>query len=234
MSKRIDLTGQRFGRLTVIKEDPMRDKRGLAKWICQCDCGNTVSIVGSRLRSGHTKSCGCLKLNVNELGGQRFGRLTAIKRDPARDDQGRTRWICKCDCGNTISATEYFLRIGYIKSCGCLSKENAIKALFKYDIDGTRVSKLLSKKLQSNNTSGKRGVHWDKQHNKWVAQIGFKKKRYRLGFTSDFEEACRLRDEAEEHIFGDFLSWYAKMYPEQWKSLNEAKRLDNMHQALSE
>lgn len=58
MSKLIDLTGQRFGRLTVI-ERTITSKSGRAKWLCQCDCGKSTTTTGTNLRTGVTKSCGC-------------------------------------------------------------------------------------------------------------------------------------------------------------------------------
>lgn len=61
MRKKLDLTGQRFGKLTVIEEDPKRDNQGNVKWICRCDCGNTVSVIGTSLTRGNTRSCGCLR-----------------------------------------------------------------------------------------------------------------------------------------------------------------------------
>ena len=60
MSKPIDLTGQRFGRLTV-QELAGRDKGGRATWRCLCDCGNTSVVIAYSLRGGHTTSCGCLR-----------------------------------------------------------------------------------------------------------------------------------------------------------------------------
>ena len=51
-------TGNRYGRLTVIKEADRSNKR--ARWLCQCDCGNKVVVIGKNLRNGNTKSCGCL------------------------------------------------------------------------------------------------------------------------------------------------------------------------------
>lgn len=59
--KRKDITGQRFGRLIVVKFIPMneRDNRD-RQWLCKCDCGNYVQVNGTKLRSGHTNSCGCL------------------------------------------------------------------------------------------------------------------------------------------------------------------------------
>ena len=57
-----DITNQKFGKLTVIKRGENTPK-GLATWICQCDCGNIVNVRGSDLRKGHTKSCGCASRN---------------------------------------------------------------------------------------------------------------------------------------------------------------------------
>lgn len=59
MGKVVDLTGKRFGRLTVIslgKKLP----NGLSTWMCQCDCGKTKEARGALLRKGATQSCGCL------------------------------------------------------------------------------------------------------------------------------------------------------------------------------
>lgn len=59
MPKKIDLTGKKFNRLTVIKEVG-RDNQGFVTWLCKCDCGNEVVVTGASLRRGNTKSCGCL------------------------------------------------------------------------------------------------------------------------------------------------------------------------------
>ena len=53
-----DLTGQRFGRLTVIEAAGMRHR--CIQWKCRCECGNIVVIDGTSLRRGRSKSCGCL------------------------------------------------------------------------------------------------------------------------------------------------------------------------------
>ena len=64
MGKFKDLTGQRFGRLTVI-ERTENNRHGNAMWLCLCDCGNKVIVLGSDLRAGHTRSCKCLQDEVN-------------------------------------------------------------------------------------------------------------------------------------------------------------------------
>lgn len=64
--RRIDLTGQEFGKLTVIHEaEPyICISKGTKerKWFCECSCGKEVSVKQNNLRSGKTKSCGCLKV----------------------------------------------------------------------------------------------------------------------------------------------------------------------------
>lgn len=57
----IDLTGQKFGRLTVL-ERARSTKHGNAKWLCRCTCGKQTIVPGIKLRSGNTRSCGCLSI----------------------------------------------------------------------------------------------------------------------------------------------------------------------------
>lgn len=59
MSKLIDLTGQKFAKLTVIKREE-NTKKGCVRWECLCDCGNKTIVSGGNLKSGAVKSCGCL------------------------------------------------------------------------------------------------------------------------------------------------------------------------------
>lgn len=58
MGKLIDLTGQKFGKLTVIKRVE-NTKRGAARWLCICECGNKTVVIGDELRKGTAQSCGC-------------------------------------------------------------------------------------------------------------------------------------------------------------------------------
>lgn len=77
----MNLEGQRFGKLVVIKKGETRVTKGGCKtrtWICRCDCGRELIIPTGHLRSGNTKSCGCLR--GIDITGQKFGKLTAIKR----------------------------------------------------------------------------------------------------------------------------------------------------------
>jgi len=57
------LTGQTFGRLTVVEQLPSRN--GKIYWVCKCNCGKDIEVLGDKLKQGHTKSCGCLKAERN-------------------------------------------------------------------------------------------------------------------------------------------------------------------------
>lgn len=118
MSKFIDLTGQRFGSLTVVKRVGNSD-RGQLRWLCCCDCGHEKVVRGDHLREGKNISCGCRK--GVDLTGRRFGRLVVLKRVGTKLNQ--KLWLCKCDCGNTIEAITQHLQNGGTKSCGCLVKQ---------------------------------------------------------------------------------------------------------------
>jgi len=64
MGKKLDLTGQKFHKLTVIKEHPNRTNAGKVQWECLCDCGNKSIVISSKLKSGWSKSCGCLQVEA--------------------------------------------------------------------------------------------------------------------------------------------------------------------------
>ena len=136
-----DLTGRRFGKLTVIKrgEDYINENGDkLVRWKCKCDCGNEdVLVIAPSLKKGHTKSCGCLRKENNnprfdDLTGKRFGRLTVIERAESRKQPkgGRsTRWLCQCDCGNVVLVNASTLKNGESKSCGCIKSYGEIKII---------------------------------------------------------------------------------------------------------
>ena len=60
--KKIDITGERYGRLTVVKEDGKKGKNLL--WLCKCDCGRYIHAIAYNLKNGHTKSCGCFAKEI--------------------------------------------------------------------------------------------------------------------------------------------------------------------------
>ncbi len=84
--KRLKLTGQRFGRLTVTKR-VKSNKYGQIGWECVCDCGRIKVVIGAHLKSGHTKSCGCLGSGGQLPHGE--GAFNAIFRNYRRGAKAR-------------------------------------------------------------------------------------------------------------------------------------------------
>lgn len=158
MSKFIDLTGQRFGRLLVLYQvDDIISSKGTKRtnWCCLCDCGVECNVAGDNLRKGNTKSCGCLKKEMGhkakfkDLTGQKFGRLTVLYEnttDPRKEKFKYTIWHCVCECGNECDVVSSNLIKGATKSCGCLQKETiskrSTKDIREYDEHGNIIKKL--------------------------------------------------------------------------------------------
>jgi hypothetical protein len=101
-----DLTGQVFSRLTVIERGlkPSDSKKTGAWWICSCECGNVRTIYGSLLTTGHTKSCGCYKSDVNRnamstMQFKKYGETIDrfFKRFKVNEQNGCWEWLSSSD-----------------------------------------------------------------------------------------------------------------------------------------
>jgi len=136
----INLIGEKFGRLIVIEFDRTEKSVG-AFWKCLCDCGNYKVVSATALKSGNTKSCGCMqKENYSkvkrsyknggfyDLIGTRFGRLIVVALDHV---DVRAFWECVCDCGNNLLVTTSRLKDGNVKSCGCLRAKGETNSNWK-------------------------------------------------------------------------------------------------------
>lgn len=123
--KFFDLSGQRFGRLLVLKRAPNK-QNGRIAFLCKCDCDKETSISSHELKSGNTRSCGCLRrenfsTRFIDLSGQRFDRLLVIKR--VLNKKKHTIYLCECSCGKKTDVSSAHLKSGKIRSCGCLRIE---------------------------------------------------------------------------------------------------------------
>lgn len=131
MTSTSDLTGQRFGKLTVLERAEEKQDRYYL-WRCRCDCGGEILVNTKRLKRGTVQDCGCIRKKTacrgtiaEDLKGRQFGKLTVLSR--AENKNGRVAWMCQCACGKLHLATAHDLKLGHVKSCGCqkhCSKEN--------------------------------------------------------------------------------------------------------------
>lgn len=137
------------------------------------------------------------------LTGERFGRLTCIRKTNKRAGNHEIVYLCKCDCGNKIEAYTSLLRRGKVRSCGCLLKETRSKNLRslrdKKEITNGIDLSLFNNRKNKNNTSGFKGVY--KHHNGYIARICVKGIHYHGLTRKTKEEAYQDRlDMERDHL----------------------------------
>ena len=155
-----NLVGNRYGRLKVMALD--EPHASFRMWRCHCDCGDEITIREGNLLSGNTRSCGCLA----GLKGEVFGNLTVItpvkvaKRAKPKVPRGAEgakevkHYICRCICGNEITASFDDLYWGTKTDCGCITNSKRWIDLTGYILGNLTVLRSTSK------TDEKRKRYW--------------------------------------------------------------------------
>lgn len=199
MGKIIDITGQTFGRLTVIERDVNTKTNGKAYWFCKCECGNIVSVRGQDLRLGKTTSCGCYskekssEKSTPDMRGQRFGKLTVLKRCGSKNN--RSLWLCKCDCGKEVEVIRDSLISGNTKSCGCMNSygENIIADIFSKQGINYKQQYTFPDLVGKNNTKLRFDFAVFNDNNKLQYLLEFQGEQHFIPFKNDTEESFALR-----------------------------------------
>ena len=158
--KSLYLVGQRFDKLLVLSQTN-NTKWGQTQWLCRCVCGNELNVIGTALKSGKTKSCGCLRSkSIINMQGNRYGSL--VVKEFAYSTPKRTFWKCKCDCGKETIIRSDSLRKGKTLSCGCLQKKIAISTGQNKVINelGNRYGKLIVIGRGDNQSNSKKVAYW--------------------------------------------------------------------------
>lgn len=205
-----DLTGRRFGSLTVLYR--MENRKNRTQWMCRCDCGKLHPVISLDLKQGKIKSCGCKQytwIGGEDLTGKRFDRVVALYPTRKPHKGCSAQWHCRCDCGREFDTTAYSLLTGVTHSCGCLVKELGVQLhTYLHTLEDTCVENLVrSQKTFKNNTSGFRGV-MATRNGTYRAVITFQKRNYYLGTFKSFQEAVDARLDAEKVLHTGFVQAY--------------------------
>lgn len=132
--KKKDFVGSKIGMLTVLKKGDGKvigKKKQIRRctYVCRCDCGNELEVLGSNLRrkNPNTTSCGCkflesTKYNFKDLTGKKFGQLTVLQRLPEYTKTRGALWECICECGNKTKLSSNSLTSGNSVTCGDKSR----------------------------------------------------------------------------------------------------------------
>lgn len=208
--------GDKYAMLTITSEGPRSNKGKRQVW-CKCDCGNPelTLVTTNNLISGNTSSCGCVGEASRKTHGMSNTRTYQIHEGMLR----------RCNCHQQLGYENYGGR--GIKVCERWnpllggSFENFFEdmgeapdgmSLDRIDFNGnyckencrwaTNSVQGYNKGLDPNNTSGKSGVSFYTNQGKWSAEIHVDNQHIRLGMFSNFEDAVKVREEAELKYYG--------------------------------
>lgn len=227
MAKYIDLTGERFGFLLVLERDTSKNR---TYYNCKCDCGNLKSIRADALKNGRVTSCGCYHKNVasKKSTNKKYNKYEIHENEvhliTSKGD------IIKIDLEDFDKVKDYCWSknsVGYAQA-RVLDGRNSVILMHRLIMNATpsdivdhknhneldnrksnlrmcsQSENMANQKLSKANTSGHKGVYWNKEKSKWSAQIGHRGRKIRLGYFENIEDAIKAREEAELKYFGKY------------------------------
>lgn len=229
-----DLTGKRFGKLTVIKRAnnyiPASGKYQLAQWECLCDCGNKTIVIGSNLKRGNTTSCGCTAIKTRSINGKKNKKSNSFlvnENSVIGMDGKNNTFIFDSDDFDKVS--KYYWSVntctGYVSAN--INGKSILLSRYIMNVDDesilvdhrnhiltdntkrnlrctSKAENCRNSKPQKNNTSGIPGVSYNKRAHRWVAYIYVNNVRKHLGTYKNKNDAIRARIGVENEYFGDF------------------------------
>lgn len=214
-----DISGARFGRLTVLRRNPEphispSDCR-YTRWDCLCDCGREITVLRTALRPN--ASCGCARreksaAHMSDLTGQRIGRWTVVSKAPLprpAANGAKTGWLCRCDCGAEKVLSSGSLRSS--RSCGCSVREASLRRINDDNVlgryDGTVISAIRpDRPANKNSKTGVKGVFYSSRDGCYIAKIGFRGKSITIGRYPSIDLAAAARRAAEDEYYAPIIA----------------------------
>jgi hypothetical protein len=225
MGNFIDLTGHKYGSLTVIKR--IENRYGRVYWSCMCDCGNVHESSGKNLRNGEVSTCGKCPTNTWEfkdgyvIGYTQKGEKFYIDKEDY-EEVSKYTW-CKSSEGYIISSNVNGRKMKMHRFVMKAKKDELVDHAYQKKYDN-RKSKLRICTNQENNMNriNVKGYTFNKKDNIYIAQIKFNRKQMYIGSYKTSEEARLAYCTKALELFGEFAHYSVK---EDYERLN--KKLKN-------
>ena len=250
-----NIVGNKYGRLTVIKDSGLR-QGGKVLWECLCDCQLELPIEKRKFtyatksnldrginptKKGGTRSCGCLHDEQSSINGKNNKKensydLTSAKYGIGKTYNGYEFYFDLEDYSIIRKYCWHKHQDGYLRTCietkvdengkrkniyilmhNLIAKERNMNGEEVDHINGktydnrkenlraiSHVDNSKNLKIYNSNKSGHKGVHLDKREQKWKSYITFEKKRIHLGTFNTYEDAVKIREDAEEKYFKEY------------------------------
>lgn len=221
-----DLSGQKFGRLEVLKKVG-KDKSGISLYLCRCECGVEKIICSSNLLNQTTKSCGCYNKERTREVNKKYNNwtLNMNKNIAVGTDSKGNEFIIdiedwqKCkDNYWMVSPDKYVITLNnkkilrlhrYLMNC---PKDMVVDHINGDTTNNcksnlrvcTQQQNALNHTVRCDCISGHTGVYWRDNLNKWEVYITYNKNSIYLGSYKDKDEAIKARKKAESELFGEF------------------------------
>lgn len=209
-----------------------KNNKHYARWLCECQCEkHTIrKVIGKDLKNNKSSSCGCEQIKAVKLTGKankkyntydltgEYGIGYTLKGEPFYfdlEDYDKIKdycWFINNDgyvSSNTFNTTKKktILMHHIIKQTDLFVDHKNHKKFDNRKLnlrESTNSQNCMNHKLKVNNTSGVSGVSWDKKSKKWHSRIGINNKEISLGFYENFNEAVKVRKQAEEKYHREF------------------------------
>lgn len=244
MPARLQLTGQKFGRLTVERDAPEHQgEPGQSYWLCRCECGSTKTVKGSYLKRGIVVSCGCSRKESSVRAAAKAALVRRAVRRPPIDNGDGTHSIPLTKGMVALVDSEDVHRVGdrnwsasrppgsvtfYATRCLRTQSGHFAEPLHRVVMDApddmevdhingdtldnrrcnlrlaTRAENSCNRRISRNNTSGYKGVSFDKKRGVWVAYITVARRRRHLGSFPAAELAHEAYCKAALELHGEF------------------------------
>lgn len=217
MGKHVDLVGKHFGKLVVVGKTSLKKRGKDILWACHCDCMNFILQTTEQLTSLGKIDCGCgfkerkskaaIKHGCSIVNNKVYSIYkTMISRCENPLDKNYQhyggRGIEVCDRWQDVKNFFEDMEDSYQEGL----------SLDRLDVDGNYEPsncawkdnswQAYNKRKMESNTSGKTGVSWCKDRYKWEAYIAVDGKKINLGRYDNYEDAVKVREEAEIKYFG--------------------------------